>query len=74
VPTALGEKSVKKVGRPKGQRRTDEKRAVCKKKIRQEKINEARRLYQEGMGKREIGKRLDVPESTVRAWLKRPKL
>jgi hypothetical protein len=70
VPTLLGNAAGKKVGRPKKQP-TDVRCPVRKKEIRLEKISEARRLHNAGKSKRKIGRRLRVPESTVRAWLMR---
>jgi hypothetical protein len=70
VPTALGEKSGKKVGRP-TKPPTPVRCPGRKKQIRLKKIDKARRLHDEGKSKREIGQILHVPESTMRAWLKR---
>jgi hypothetical protein len=69
VPTALGDIAGKKVGRPVKIQHTRE----PKKLIRRTKINDARRwFYEDNVSKREIAKRLGRPESTIRAWLKRP--
>jgi DNA invertase Pin-like site-specific DNA recombinase len=70
VPTALGERSGKKVGRPK-MLPIAVRRPGWKKEIRLKKISEVRRLHDAGKSKRKIGRRLDVAESTVRGWLER---
>lgn len=70
VPTMLGEKSGKKVGRPKKQCTADGQRSGWKKRIREDNIELARRLQSADVSKREIGRRLGVADSTIRAWLK----
>jgi hypothetical protein len=70
VPTMLGDAAGKKVGRPK-KPVIEEDRDWTKRDIRLEKIQVARRLWEKReLSKREIGRRLGVPESTVRLWLK----
>ena len=73
VPTALGERSGKKVGRPK-KLPIPVRCPGWKKEIRLQKISEVRRLYDAGKSKRKIGRRLDVAESTVRGWLERSQI
>jgi len=70
VPTALGAKSGKKVGRPK-KLPTMVQPPGWKKNIRLQKIDQVLRLRDQDVSNREIGRRLDVPESTLRDWMKR---
>jgi hypothetical protein len=71
VPTRVGEKAGRKVGRPKLRVQVKEDLEWTKRDIRREKTAVAVQLLNENLSQREIAKQLGVPESTVRYWLKK---